>query len=617
VAGEVQRQRFEAERAYLRELGREFSERYPELGSMLSDEHSDPSVERLLQGVAFLTARIQARLDDDLPELGQRILRQLCPQLLRPVPSLVIQQFNAAPQATAWQRVPKRTWVAQPRPATGGAPPECRFQTLWDVDLPPWQISDVGLRAVPGGSLLRLELKSLTGAAVERTAPPSGQPLRLHLHGEDRAPQELLYFLRRHLSTGPRLVATVGNTGASEAIALPAPELVGFGSNDALLPGWGAAPDGWRVLFEGMMFPEKFLFIDLHGLEILGALQSAASFVIEFPFNKVFPNELHVSKDLFRLGCTPAVNLFEHSAAPLQRLPLRAEYRVLAEASEARQMEVFSIEKVTGVSTARPKAEYRPFTGVAQAGWRSGSCWYDVQMRETTVPGHPRESTLDPWMSLSLPNNPSELMQNERISLDLVCCNAFWPHLLRAGDLSVARSGLPKGVTTHNLRRPTRRVLPALGEHLAWRTVSALGLGRQELNSPESLRRLLDLLNLRAVGHAEDEAQHVRRSRAIEKLELAPEERMVSIGSLSRPATADRRASSHARMPMRGLRVTLQLDYEGLGGVGGCHMFGLLLDHFLSSMTGITSFTAVSLRDVGGRGPPIDFAPRLGSRVLT
>ncbi len=60
---------YQDELAYLRELGAEFANENPNLASFLSRESSDPDVERLLEGFAFLTGRLRQKLDDELPEL--------------------------------------------------------------------------------------------------------------------------------------------------------------------------------------------------------------------------------------------------------------------------------------------------------------------------------------------------------------------------------------------------------------------------------------------------------------------------------------------------------------------------------------------------------------------
>ena len=68
---------YESELAAIRELAADFARAHPRVaeGLRLSpDSVADPHVERLLEGVAFLAARVQHRLDDELPELTDEML---------------------------------------------------------------------------------------------------------------------------------------------------------------------------------------------------------------------------------------------------------------------------------------------------------------------------------------------------------------------------------------------------------------------------------------------------------------------------------------------------------------------------------------------------------------
>lgn len=88
------KQRFAEELRYLRELGREFAEDNPQLAQFLGDQAGDPDVERLLEGFAFLTAKLGMKIDDDLPELTHPLLQMLWPNYLRPLPSATIIRFT-------------------------------------------------------------------------------------------------------------------------------------------------------------------------------------------------------------------------------------------------------------------------------------------------------------------------------------------------------------------------------------------------------------------------------------------------------------------------------------------------------------------------------------------
>ena len=90
---------FQDELAYLRELGREFSQAYPTLAPMLADRGVDPDVERLLEGVAFLTGRIRQKLDDEIPEFLQSLGALLFPHLMRALPSASILEITPVANA--------------------------------------------------------------------------------------------------------------------------------------------------------------------------------------------------------------------------------------------------------------------------------------------------------------------------------------------------------------------------------------------------------------------------------------------------------------------------------------------------------------------------------------
>src|SRR3954469_81800 len=77
----------------LNEQAREFAEEYPgiaeRLGGILEDR-TDPMISGLLEGSAFLAARVQLKLKHEFPEFTNNLLEQLVPHYLAPTPSLMI-----------------------------------------------------------------------------------------------------------------------------------------------------------------------------------------------------------------------------------------------------------------------------------------------------------------------------------------------------------------------------------------------------------------------------------------------------------------------------------------------------------------------------------------------
>ncbi len=118
---------YNAELAYLREMGAEFAEKYPKVAARLlleADKCEDPHVERLLEGVAFLTARIRHKIDDEFPEITDALLGVLYPHYQRPLPSMTIVQFVLQPRAgQADDRLHDREGQPAQLPARSGARP--------------------------------------------------------------------------------------------------------------------------------------------------------------------------------------------------------------------------------------------------------------------------------------------------------------------------------------------------------------------------------------------------------------------------------------------------------------------------------------------------------------
>ena len=128
------KERFAEEMRYLRELGREFAEDNPQLAQFLGDKANDPDVERLLEGFAFLTAKLGMKIDDDLPELTHPLLQMLWPNYLRPLPSCTIVRFKPLPDAISQRQVLPKGTPLFAKPVDGIS---CEFRTCTEVNLYP------------------------------------------------------------------------------------------------------------------------------------------------------------------------------------------------------------------------------------------------------------------------------------------------------------------------------------------------------------------------------------------------------------------------------------------------------------------------------------------------
>ncbi len=92
---------YEDELSYLRELGADFALANPKLAPFLGQDATDPDVERLLEGFAFLVARLRQKLDDEFPEFVHGLLRMVWPQYLQALPPITTLSFALKSSASA------------------------------------------------------------------------------------------------------------------------------------------------------------------------------------------------------------------------------------------------------------------------------------------------------------------------------------------------------------------------------------------------------------------------------------------------------------------------------------------------------------------------------------
>ena len=268
------------ELGYLRETAREFGEEHETVASRLglkTPTDPDPYVERLLEGVAFLGARVQLKLADQYPEFTQHLLHAIQPHYLAPTPSICIAAFepkDGDQQLIEGQLVPRSTELIATAAEHDNAP--VTFRTGHDVTLLPLAITEVeylssraaiasfaaasGVRAEAG---LRLRFEATGGAQLAQLKPKS---LPIYLAGSEAVPGELY---RQLIGETVAVIARGADSAAGTAgwVKLPAPKQIGFDDDCALLPPERRSFRGYRLLTEYFACPERFLFADLQGLD--------------------------------------------------------------------------------------------------------------------------------------------------------------------------------------------------------------------------------------------------------------------------------------------------------------------------------------------------------------
>ncbi len=579
---------YKDELSFLREMGKEFAQAHPEAAHFLAGSESDPDVERLLEGFAFLTGRIRQKLDDEFPELTHSLMNLLFPHYLRPIPPISLIEFLPIKgMVKKSSRVLKGAEVASV--SVDGT--SCRFRTCFDVDLHPLHIESVVLQTPVGGQpelKLRLVMEpgfSLSQSGIDR--------LRFFLAGE--AGETLYAGLCRQVEK-VRIKPTGRGSQADEVLLDPScVRPVGFERKEALLPFPRTSFDGYRLLQEYFSFPEKFLFVDLVGLDSPRLRDGTECLEIGFVFSRAFDGSIKVSPDEVRLYCTPVVNLTKMESEPIRIDHERTEYRIRPAAANSQHLEVYSVDGATGwLQGTSEKRKYSPFHSFkhGHAASSRDEVFYDVRLRNAVA----SEGT-DVYVSFVNTEQVTAIPPTEIVVFDLTCTNRVLADKLRVGDIQLATDTSPEFARFRNITRIARGIRPPLEGDLHWRLLSHLALNYTSLSSVPAFRGILELYNFQSL-----ENQQAGRTN---QLHL---EGIVDIESVSEDLL-------YKGVPVRGITTKLGLKESHFSGEGDMFLFASILNEFLALYVSLNSFSRLIVNGVE-KGDTFEWPMRIGRRVV-
>jgi len=608
---------YENELTFLRQLGKEFAEKHPKIASRLQldvNRCEDPHVERLLEGFAFLTARIQLRLEAEFPRFTQGLLETIYPHYLAPMPATSIVNFDPKlddPNSLlSGYAIPRGTQLR----AFAGDDKPCIFTTAHPVTLWPLQLvradylagdlSAVGVRASDEATaVLRLRLQLPPNCNFAQLPLDH---LTFYINGLGRIPvAEPLY---EEIFTCKRgLVIQSTQNPIQRLASLPASHIrsVGFGDDEALLPVDARVFQGYRLLREYFAFPQRFLFFDLAGLndglrkcrdrevDLLILLKRRDNLAADRS-NQL---EDRVNASNFSLFCTPVINLFP--LADMDRIPIDSrfhEFKVVPDRIRSLDFEVFQVQSVTGFGMRSEEVrEFKPFYFAPNLRAEDGA-FFATHRVLRPLTADEVQSGLDSSyagsdMYLSLVDSQCAPFRSDlqQLGVAAICTNRHLPILVPWGK---GRTDFEIGeLPCHAVRsvgEPTKPTSAAPEGELTWRIISHLSLnyfsltGHSTGDAAEDAVALRELLKIYAdLGTGSDLSKPLRRISGL---------RTIRTGAVTR------------RLPEpgpitfgRGLKVTLEFDEEPFAGLG-VFLMGAVLERFLARAASINSFVETTIR---------------------
>jgi type VI secretion system protein ImpG len=586
-------------------MGADFAQSYPKIAERLRlgpDNCQDPHTERLIEGFAYLTARIRRKLDDDFPEISEAMMQVLYPHYLAPLPSMAIAQIQLdASQAelTSGYAVPKHTML-ESEPTPHGT---CRYRTCYPLTLWPIEAHWAGLRPLPAGAggapkgataVLRIDLqcfgKEMTFAQMKI---PS---LRFFLKGQDPHVLALYELIFNQLVD----VALAENAKDERPVFLGKQSIlpVGFEQDQSVFPPCARSFPGYRLLSEFFAFPAKFLFFEVAGLGPENLARIGNSLELRLYLARSQPElEQNISADTFRLGCTPIVNLFEKKAEPIQLSHTESEYRIVPDSRRPMAFEVYSVEAVTATNPNGQEQAFEPFYSIRheEKGAEARAFWH-ASRRAALRHDDQVDNGTEVFLSLvDLSHSPVAASGEASLDVQTLCLSRDLPGgppFIGGRPGFALVDGGPVVLQCLTQPTPTRRV--PLREGALWRLISHLSLNHLSLNSAEALQEVLRLYDF----------TESHESRA----------KIGGIVSVRHQRVTGRAGGATAGGFCRGVEVAIEFDEERFPD-NSVFLFSTVLERFLSLYCSINSFTRLVALGKQRNGEMRQWSPRVAQRV--
>lgn len=588
---------YNSELRHVREMAGEFAREFPKIAGRLALDRDakeicpDPYVERLLEGFAFLAARVHLKLDAEFPRFTQTILETVYPHYLSPVPSMGVARFEPDPREPG----PEEGFLLERGTALRSQSDEttCQFRTAHDVRLWPLKIADsryytrtlVELE-LPGS----LEAKAALSIRLQTTVGKKFRELKLDrlpifIRGADEIP---IWIYEQIFARGTQVILQPpkGQGGFREILPASTIQRVGFSDAEALLPGGPRSFEGYRLVKEYFACPQRYLFFELTGLA--SAVQQCDGDLLDVIIALRTPEpklDNRIAASSFALFCTPVINLFRKRLDPILISDRFAEFHIVPERTRPIDFEVYQILEVTGViAKANEEQQFRPFYLARDTDSRLGA-YYTVNRVPRVLTAKEKKfgsvssyAGSEVFISLVDATVAPYNRQLSQLNITALCTNRHLPIQIpiSVGDTDLATELYSPVASIRWVAGPTVPIASTAEGDPAWRTISHLSLNYLSLLDSKDGEGAVALRELLKLYINPNDVFTLRQVDGIRSAVASPIIRRV--------------ASAGPLTFARGLEIRVTLDEEAFEG-SGIFILGAVLAQFFARYVSINSFT--------------------------
>lgn len=487
---------FERELALLRRSAEDFKNQHSDAAQRmhLNEEHyEDPNITRLMESVAYLSAKNEMRLDQQLPHISNAVSQALYPSFNRLLPSAVSVFFE--PEVAEFKD-PHRMRRGDRYQLTSSKGSPCEFQLCNDIVLAPCVLRDVSARFAPfpfyiptehsANAVVQLNLDACDPEVDFASIAPESLDLYANGFGQDAS--GLIQLLLSELC-----LITVSDPEFTQVELMDTSALDPLCVNEAfkVLPGEGNEFAAYQMLQEFFNYPEKRKYFRLNGFAKACEKIKGQGLVLSL-FFKQMPSEYVRLFDasVFKLHTSLAVNTFESRSEPIDYNHTRLSVPIIVDSANAQaDVEMIAVSKVT---QARPDGEYvlKPAFAGRYFDPDNGLSWHTEARADKSrrLQHHLLVTETGPVSSLT--QQASQYLLTAR----LLCCNGKEPCSINPGSLATPLDAaeLPGALKTLNI--PSVPFYPQEGESSHWGLIELLSTNFTSLLHTEDVTEKLTQL---------------------------------------------------------------------------------------------------------------------------
>ncbi len=614
------------ELGYLRKTGTLFSEAYPgvagRLGTIEGDALcNDPFVERLLEGFAFLSARVQHKLESDFPVFTQSILETVNPYILRPLPSASVVKFYPDFSDDGLEsgfRVKKDTPLYSEY--AGNLSTRCEYRTTKDVNLWPFE---VGSASYVGREMSMLKLPDIKYVSKAKSAIKIRLDMGINAMFNSLDVKDIPFFLSGSsismclfemlLTDCIGVLVRDCNDPGTENNFVQSSSIVpiGFDESEKLLPYDNRTFSGYRLMQEYFTLPEKFMFINVTGIS--DALKHCLTSSIEVVFLLKRPWEIpenSVSKDNFLLYCTTAVNLFTKNIGRVPVSDGESKLHIIVDKMKPLDYEVYDLAEVKGYKeSSMEPVDFVPFSFSKSRDMASVNRYYSLT-REPYQFSSKRKNFSKHYdyngseVYIYLIDSESRPYHNDlkQIGIKVMCTNRDLPFCIKSagGVLKFSTSTVCPSTKIENVSSVSLPVDSSVGGKAPWLMINFMTLNYLLFNDTDSgkaVESIKELLSLYSVCAGNRYAKHID-----------------GIHSLNLSNVVRRFVIENKPIFLRGIHIDIEFDDNAFAGTG-FFLLGMVLSKFFSNYVSLNSFVETTIKSKE-RGNIIQCPTTIGTRTV-